>query len=86
MNPQIREVAEKKDGSFMFTAEDLDQPGVLYGFDNVRLVQKEGTNEVYLEYETVASIDKELTLTEAEVQRNAVILLNQIWSKFKPHD
>lgn len=79
MKPQIRDVAEKADGTFMFTAEDLDQPGVLYGYDNVRLVQKQDSGEIYIEHDFVASTDKNSTISENELKQNGEILLHQIW-------
>jgi hypothetical protein len=77
MTPKIINIAEKADGSFLFTAEDLDQPGILYGYDNVRLVQKGG--EIYIEHELVASVKKESEVSEEEINRNGQLLLNAIW-------
>lgn len=79
MKPQIRDVAEKADGTFMFTAEDLDQPGVLYGYDNVRLVQHQTSGEIYIEHDFVASTEKGSTIPENEIRRNGEILLHKIW-------
>jgi len=79
MKPKIRDFAEKADGSFTFTAEDLDQPGVLYGYDNVRLVQRESTGEIFIEHDFVASTEKDSNISETELKRNGQILFYKIW-------
>lgn len=83
MKPKVESFAEKADGSFMFTAIDEDRPGILYGYDNVRLVLKEGTNEIYIEHDFAASTTKDSKFTEDEIRESGQELLHKVWETTK---